>query len=125
MARRARKTPGEMAFLWLDGVRVKHNHWVGGSLRHRDKFEAWSNYLLNGLRSADFLTALESETDAWNRAKTVGQKVSELAANYRKLSDEQKAELAQETEVELKTGAKLLSQEKKEILEVVAAAADP
>lgn len=126
VARKSRRTtPGEMAFLWLDGVRLKPDHWVVGAVRHRGKFEAWSNYLLNGLRNTEFLTQLESDTDAWNRAKTVGQKVSQLATAYRTMPEEQKAQLAQETETELRTGVKLLASDKKEILELVATAADP
>lgn len=118
-------TPGEMTFLWLDGVRVKPHHWIVGTVRNRNKYQAWANYLLNGLRSAEFLGQLESQTDPWNKARTVGQKISELAATYRQLPEETKAQLAHETEVELKTGMQLLNADKKQLLELVATAADP
>jgi ATP-dependent exoDNAse (exonuclease V) alpha subunit len=126
MARRSRNTtPGEMSFLWLNGVRAKGSNFVVGSVRHRANFESWSNYLLSGLRSLEFLKEVQAQPDAWSRARAVGQRVSQLAANYRELSDEQKQELARETETELKTGAKLLNEDKKQILEIVASAADP
>jgi len=114
-----------MAFLYLDGVRVKSHHWVGQTIRHRDRYEAWSNYLLSGLKDAQFLTQLESQTDAWGKARTVGQRISQLATEYRELPDETKAQLSKETEIELKTGAKIMNDDKKQILELVATAADP
>jgi hypothetical protein len=123
--RQGTTTPGEMTFLWLDGVRVKPHHWIVGTVRHRNKYQAWANYLLTGLKNAEFLVQVESQTDPWSKAKTVGQKISELAATYRELPEETKAQLAQETEVELKTGMQLLNADKKQLLELVATAADP
>jgi hypothetical protein len=118
-------TPGEMSYLWLNGVRAKGSNFVVGSVRHRAHFESWSNYLLSGLRNMEFLRELQAQTDAWSRARTVGQRISQLAATYHELSDEQKQELARETETELKAGAKLLNEDKKQILEIVASAAVP
>jgi len=126
MAKKTRNTtPGEMSFLWLNGVRVKASNFVVGSVRHRANFESWSNYLLTGLKNMKFLQQLESQTDPWNKARTVGQKISQLAASYRELSDEQKEQLAHETETELKAGAKILNEDKKQLLELVTTAADP
>lgn len=127
MARKRSRTttPGEMTFDWLDGVRVKPHRWVVGTVRHRDRYEAWSNFMLSGLKDAQFLAQLESETDAWGKARTVGQRISQLATQYRQLPDETKAQLGKETEVELKTGAKILNDDKRQILELVATAADP
>ncbi len=114
-----------MSFLWLDGTKSKQHHYLTGVVRHRNSYEAWSNYMLTGLRNPEFVTQLESQADAWSKARTIGQRISELSASYRKLPQETKAQLAQETEVELKAGTKLLNDDKKQILELVATAADP
>ena len=49
----------------------------------------------------------------------VGQKVSQLRDSFRKLSDEQRAELAKSGEVEMMTGLHLLGKDKKLIQELV------
>jgi hypothetical protein len=53
----------------------------------------------------EFLQELQAQSDAWGRARAVGQRISQLAASYREISDEQKQQLAGETEIELKAGA--------------------
>lgn len=117
-------TPAKMAFEWLNSIRVKHDNWAAGALRHRQLYEAWSDYLLSGLGSQEFMTQLAAESDVWNKAKIVGRKVSELAANYRQLPAEAKAQLARQTETELRTAAKLASEDKRQLLELVSLA-DP
>jgi len=61
----------------------------------------------------------EAESDPWQRSKMVGQKVSQLRDSFRKLSDEQRAELAKSGEVEMMTGLHLLGKDKKLIQELV------
>lgn len=62
----------------------------------------------------------EAETDPWARSKLVGQKISELRKSFMKMTDEQRAELARQGEVELKTGLDLMGKDKKTIQELIA-----
>ena len=62
----------------------------------------------------------EAETDPWARSKLVGQKISELRESFTKMTDEQRAELARQGEVELKTGLELIGRDKKTIQELIA-----
>jgi hypothetical protein len=119
------QTPGYMTYLWLDGTNAKKHHYVVGSLRGRGKYGAWTVHLLNGLKDRQFQLQLETEPDAWNRAKLVGQKISQLRDSYGKLSAEEKSQLAKESETELRAGLQMLAADKKSVLELVAAAADP
>lgn len=114
-----------MTYLWLDGAKSKASHYVVGTVRHRGSYESWANYMLTGLRSTDFQSEVQSQTDPWRKAQTFGQKIKALATSYRELPEETKAQLALDTEVELKTGMKLVNDDKKAILELVATAADP
>jgi hypothetical protein len=49
----------------------------------------------------------------------VGQRISQLRDSFRKLSNEQRAELAKTGEVEMVTGLQLLGKDKKLIQELV------
>jgi hypothetical protein len=49
----------------------------------------------------------------------VGQRISQLRETFRKLSDEQRTELAKTGEVEMVTGLQLLGKDKKLIQELV------
>ncbi|OLD01863.1 MAG: hypothetical protein AUJ07_10430 [Crenarchaeota archaeon 13_1_40CM_3_53_5] len=66
-----------------------------------------------------FLLRFESERDPWQRSKMVGQKISQLRESFRKLTDEQRAELAKAGEVEMVTGLQMLGKDKKLITELV------
>jgi len=76
--------------------------------------------LVRGLQDPDFLLKFEAETDPWARSKLVGQKISELRESFTKMTDEQRAELARQGEVELKTGLELIGRDKKTIQELIA-----
>lgn len=119
------KSPGQMSYLWLAGTAAKRNNHLNGTILNRSKYEAWANFLLSGLQTAEFLTKLESEPDPWAKSRTVGERIKELKISYQSLSDEQKAELAAQTETELRTGLAIAARNKKEIMELIATAADP
>ena len=76
--------------------------------------------MVRGLQDPDFLLKFEAETDPWARSKLVGQKISELRESFTKMTDEQRAELARQGEVELKTGLELIGRDKKTIQELIA-----
>lgn len=86
----------------------------------RGGYEAWMAHLVRGLQATDFLLKFEGTTDPWERSKLVGQKISELRRSYRAMSDEQRAELAKQAEVELSTGLELMGKDKKTIQELIA-----
>ena len=75
--------------------------------------------MVKGLQDPEFLLRFEAESDPWQRSKMVGQKISQLREGFRKLSDEQRAELAKTGEVEMMTGLQLLGKDKKLIQELV------
>jgi len=77
-------------------------------------------HLVRGLQDTSFLLKFEAETDPWARSKLVGQKISELRKSFIKMTDEQRAELARQGEVELKTGLELMGKDKKSIQELIA-----
>ena len=86
----------------------------------RGGYEAWMTHLTKGLRDRNFLLKFEATADPWERSKLVGQKISELRKSFRALTDEQRAELAKQAEVELRTGLELLVKDKKTIQELLA-----
>lgn len=112
-------TPGYGVWRWLSGIAVKQGQWFLGSLAGRGGYEAWMTHLIRGLKGPKFLAEFEATVDPWEKSRLVGKKISELAKEFRKLPAEKKKELAKEAEVELKTGMKLLSQEKHEISELI------
>ena len=77
-------------------------------------------HLARGLQDPDFLLKFEGTSDPWERSKLVGQKISELRKSYRAMSEEKRAELAKQAEVELKTGLELMGKDKKRIQELIA-----
>jgi hypothetical protein len=50
----------------------------------------------------------------------VGQKISEARKSYIALTDEQRAELARQAEIELRTGLEMMGKDKKTIQELIA-----
>jgi hypothetical protein len=75
--------------------------------------------MLNGLQDPNFLLQLERTSAAWERSKLVGMKISELRMSHRALSEDQRAELAKQTETELKTCLELLGHDKKTIRDLI------
>lgn len=86
----------------------------------RGGYEAWMVHLQRGIQDSDFLLRFEAATDPWERSKMVGQKISELRKSYKTMSEEQRAELARQAEVELKSGLELMGRDKKTIQELLA-----
>jgi hypothetical protein len=76
--------------------------------------------LTRGLQNPEFLLRFESETDPWARSRLVGQKISEIRRTFESMTDEERAELAREGEVELKAGLELIGRDKKTIQELIA-----
>jgi hypothetical protein len=76
-------------------------------------------HLTKGLQESNFLLQFEAETDPWSRSRLVGQRISELRKTYRAVSDSQRAELAKQAEVELKTGIEMLGKDKRMIQELI------
>ena len=105
---------------WLSGVSSKEKQWFLGTLMGRGGYEAWMAHFVKGLQDRDFLLKFEATSDPWERSKLVGQKISELRASYRAMTDEQRAELAKQAEVELRTGLELMVKDKKTIQELIA-----
>jgi hypothetical protein len=77
------------------------------------------SHLTKGLQEPNFLLRFEAETDPWNRSRLVGQRISQLRKTYRAMSDSQRRELAEEAEVELKSGLELLGKDKRMIQELI------
>jgi len=68
--------------------------------------------LAKGLSDKDFLLEFESESDPWGKSRLVGQKIHELTLSFRKLTDNQRAELAAQAESELRIGLAQLIKDK-------------
>jgi hypothetical protein len=113
-------TPGWASWRWLSGVSSKQKQWFLGTLMGRGGYEAWMAHLTRGLQDHSFLLSFEATTDPWERSRLVGQKISELRRSYRALTDEQRAELAKQAEIELKAGLELMGKDKKTIQELIA-----
>jgi len=113
-------TAGWASWRWLSGVSSKEKQWFLGTLMGRGNYEAWMTHLARGLQNPDFLFKFEGTADPWERSKVVGQKISELRKSYKDISNEQKAEMAKQAEVELKTGLELMGKDKKTIQELIA-----
>ena len=109
-------TPGYATWRWLSSIAAKQGQWLLGSLAGRGGYEAWVAHLIQGLQEPRFLATFETTTDPWTRSRMVGQKISELARAYARLTPEEKAELAKQAEVELKAGMEMLKGEKKRVL---------
>jgi hypothetical protein len=110
---------GWATWRWLAGVNSKEKQWFLGTVRGRNGFESWMTYLSQGLRNPEFLLAFESTSDAWQRSRLVGEKISELRKSFVKLSEPERAELAKQGETELKTGLELLGRDKRTIQELI------
>ena len=113
-------TAGWASWRWLSGVSSKEKQWFLGTLMGRGGYEAWMAHLARGLQTPVFLLKFEGTADPWERSKLVGQKISELRKSYKDISNEQKAEMAKQAEVELKTGLELIGKDKKIIQELIA-----
>ena len=111
---------GWSTWRWLSGISDKERSWFLGSLQGRGGYEAWMAHLTKGLQETNFLLAFEGTSDPWQRSKIVGQRISELRASYRKMSEAQRVELAKSAETELRTGLELLGKDKKTIQELIA-----
>lgn len=77
-------------------------------------------HLTRGLQDSAFLLKFEKTLDPWERSKIVGQKISDLRKSYRDMSEEERATLARQGEVELRTGLELIGKDKKLIQELIA-----
>ena len=110
---------GWASWRWLSGVSSKEKQWFLGTLMGRGGYEAWMAHLVKGLQDPNFLMKFEATSDPWERSRLIGKKISELAKEFKKLSPEQKKELAKKAEVELKTGIELMTKEKKEITSLI------
>jgi len=77
-------------------------------------------HMTKGLQEQDFLLKFESTSNPWDRSKLVGQKISALRESYRNLTEDQRAELAKQTEAELKRGLELMIKDKKNIEDLIA-----
>ena len=115
-----RLTAGWASWRWLSGVSSKEKQWFLGTLMGRGGYQSWMAHLVKGLQEHNFLLKFEGTSDPWERSKLVGQKISELRKSYRTISDEQRAELAKQAEVELRTGLELMGKDKKTIQELIA-----
>jgi len=110
---------GWASWKWLSGIDAKQRMWFLGAVQGRQGFQAWMTHMAKGLQDPEFLLRFEAESDPWQRSKMVGQKISQLRETFRRLSDEQRAELAKTGEVEMMTGLQLLGKDKKLIQELV------
>jgi hypothetical protein len=93
--------------------------WLLGSLTGRGGYEAWMTHLVDGLQSDKLALEMEKTSDPWQRSRLVGEKISQLAKEFSKLTKEQKDELAQRAEIELKAGTELMKKDKENILELL------
>ncbi len=113
-------TAGWATWRWLSGVSSKEKQWFLGTLRGRGGYQSWMVHLARGLQDPDFLLKFERTSDPWERSKLVGQKIGDLRKSYGIMGDEQRAELAKQAEIELKTGLELMGKDKKTIQDLIA-----
>ena len=114
-----RLTSGWASWRWLSGISSKEKQWFLGSLMGRGGYQAWMAHLTKGLQDSDFLLRFEATSDPWERSKLVGQKISALRKSYKAMTQEERAELAKQAEVEMKTGLELMGRDKKTIQELI------
>ena len=76
-------------------------------------------HLTRGLQDMDFLLKFEATTDPWDRSKIVGQRIGALRKSFTDMTTEQRHELAQIAETELKTGLELMGRDKKMIQDLI------
>jgi len=112
-------TAGWASWRWLSGVSSKEKQWFLGTLMGRGGYEAWMIHLTKGIQETNFLLKFEAATDPWERSKLVGQRISELRKSYKTMNEEQRAELAKQAEIELKSGLELMGRDKKTIQELI------
>lgn len=114
-----RLAAGWASWRWLSGVSSKEKQWFIGTLRGRGGYESWMAHLTKGLQEPDFLLKFEGTSDAWERSRLVGERIRHLRESYRDMTQEERTELARQTEVELKTGLELLGRDKKTIQDLI------
>ncbi len=110
---------GWSTWRWLSGANAKQRQWFLGIVKNRDGYAAWSTHMAKGLQEQTFLLAFERESDPWQRAKMVGEKISALRKSFLAMTDDQRAELAKQGETELRTGLELLGRDKKTIEDLI------
>jgi hypothetical protein len=113
-------TSGWATWRWLSGVSSKEKAWFLGTLTGRGGYQAWMAHLTKGLQDREFLLLFEKTPDKWEKAKLVGERIAELRKSYLALTDEERAELARQAEVELRTGLEMMGRDKKTIQELIA-----
>jgi hypothetical protein len=106
-------------------VNERPHVWSNGTLQNRRLYEAWSSYLFRGLKDPTFLTRYQGLSDVWQKSREVGSRISELSEGFKKLTDEEKDQLAADCEAELKAGLQIMNAEKKALREMISLAADP
>lgn len=118
-------TSGYATWRWLSSIASKQSAWLLGSLSNRGGYEAWTVFLFRELQNPHFLDEFETTSDPWAKSKMIGQKISEISKEFKKLNSDEKAELAKKGELELKTGLELLKNEKKRVLELLQVVTTP
>jgi hypothetical protein len=113
-------TAGWASWRWLSGSSSKEKMWLLGVISKRGGYESWMTHLTKGLQDLSFLMKFEAATDPWERSRLVGQRIGELKKSYMLLTDEQRAELARQAEVELRTGLEIMGRDKQTIQELIA-----
>jgi len=112
MGKLQRLGAGWGSWRYLAGATAKEKSWLLGTIQHRAGYGAWIAHLAKGLSDKDFLLEFESESDPWGKSRLVGQKIHELTLSFRKLTDNQRAELAAQAESELRIGLAQLIKDK-------------
>jgi hypothetical protein len=117
---------GKALFNWLANVQARPTAWSLGALANRAGFGAWMVFLVRSIhKDQSFLAEVIGMSDPWQRSKSIGMKISEIAKEFRKLSEAEKADLAREAETELRSGMALLAADKQKILELLNPADPP
>jgi len=114
-----RLTAGWASWRWLSGVSAKEKQWFLGTLRGRGGYQSWMVHLARGLQDPNFLLKFENTIDPWDRSRIVGQKISELRISFKTMTGDQRAELARQAEIELKTGLEMMGKDKKTIQDLI------
>ena len=117
---------GKALFNWLTNIQARPTAWSLGALSNRAGYGAWMVFLVQWLhKDQNFLAEIIGMSDPWQRSKSIGMKISEIAKEFRKLSEQEKADLAREAESELRSGMALLAADKQKIVELISAADPP
>lgn len=117
---------GKALFNWLTNIQARPTAWSLGALSNRAGFGSWMVFLVKSLhKDQNFLAEIIGMSDPWERSRSIGMKISEIAKEFRKLSEQEKDDLAREAESELRSGMQLLAQDKARIVELISAADPP